>query len=250
MPDHRVFCPHPASDPAPGRIVLPAPESHHLVTVNRARPGDPVVAFDGAGHEWNTVLQTADRRATTLTVVSPRDVPPRRAELTLFQGLPKGGTMDTIVRQATEIGAARIVPVITEHSQVQLDTNRAEKKQDRWHTTALEAAKQCGNPWLPAIDVPQPWSQVLPQLTGFDALLIASLQPETVSLETWRREFTPPAHPPRIAWLIGPEGDFSAAETAAAITTGARPVSLGPLVLRCDTAAAVALGAVQALLHE
>src|SRR3954463_1249171 len=149
MPDFRAYA--PAVPVAATEIRLAPEESHHLVTVNRCGRGDPVVAFDGHGREWLTECTDPAKSGAVLRVKPLRPPQARSFEITLGQALPKGGTMDDIVRQATEVGAARIVPVLSERTQVHLDGDRADKKVDKWRTTAIDAAKQGGNPWLPEI---------------------------------------------------------------------------------------------------
>lgn len=238
MPDFRVFCAQPAGG-GPD-LTLSAGESHHLITVNRAREGDTVIAFDGRGTEWTTELTSARRQGATLRIRARRTAPPFPCALTLAQGLPKGSVMDDIVRHATEIGANQIIPLLTARTQVHLDEARSDRKTDKWRTTALEAAKQCGNPFLPEIGAPQTLASLLGQMEPYDLRLIASLHPDARSLKAVLAERAPT--PPRHAlWLVGPEGDFTPEETNAAIAAGCIPVTLGPLVLRCDTAATCAL---------
>jgi 16S rRNA (uracil1498-N3)-methyltransferase len=241
MPDFRAYC-QPA-DSAPTEIRLSPDESHHLVTVNRCGRGDPVVAFDGHGREWLTECVDASRSATVLRVKETRPAITRPFAITLAQALPKGSTMDEIVRQATEVGAARLVPLVSERTQVHLDGDRAEKKVGKWHTTAIEAAKQCGNPWLPEITPIQKYDAFVATEGDHDLKLVASLHAGATTLKRALATFTQRhGHAPRNAlWMIGPEGDFSPAEITAAITRGFTPVTLGPLVLRSDTAAIYAL---------
>jgi 16S rRNA (uracil1498-N3)-methyltransferase len=241
MPDFRAY----AAIVAPGatEIRLSSEESHHLVTVNRCGRGDPVVAFDGHGREWLTECMDPSRNAAVLRVRETRPVASRRYAITLAQALPKGSTMDEIVRQATEVGAARIVPLISERTQVHLDGERAERKGEKWRNTAIEAAKQCGNPWLPEIAPIQKFPDFLATTEAAELRLIASLHAGTTTLKQVLASFAQKhSQPPRTAlWLVGPEGDFSPAEITAAITAGFAPVTLGPLVLRSDTAALYAL---------
>ncbi|MCF3650339.1 RsmE family RNA methyltransferase [Synoicihabitans lomoniglobus] len=245
MPDFRVFIPPLAS--AAADLTLSGSESHHLVTVNRALSGDPVVAFDGAGNEWDTTLTVAHRRAAVLTIQRHRQAAARKCEIILVQSMPKGGVMENIVRQATEIGVSRIVPLQTARTQVQLDPGRQAKKRDKWEATALEAAKQCGNPWLPHIDPPREFSDLREICSDADLILIASLEPDSPPLASVLQTSSAPEKTPRrVVWLIGPEGDFTPEETREAIAVGATPVSLGSLVLRCDTAATYALAVVNA----
>ncbi len=250
MADFRVFLPAPPADNV-GSLALPAAETHHLVNVNRARIGDPVVAFDGSGREWACVLDRVDGRKTAvLRLVSANERAAPRCALILGQGLPKGGTMDDIVRQATELGAAVIAPLSTTRSELHLDAERAEKKIEKWRVAAIEAAKQCGNPFLPRIDPVQSTAAFLASTSGpeTELKLVASLHPGARSLRETLADFRA-AHggraPRSAAWLIGPEGDLTGEEIAAALAAGWTPVSLGPLVLRCDTAAAFALSALR-----
>ena len=247
MPDFRAFG-QPAGT-APAEIRLSAEESHHLVAVNRCGRGDTVVAFDGRGAEWICECVDPGKAETVLRVKEARPAPPRPFEITLAQALPKGSTMDEIVRQATELGVAAIVPLISERTQVHLDADRAGKKREKWHTASIEAAKQCGNPWLPEIAPVQSFTAFVAGAGSFELKLAASLHAGAVPLKKVLGQFRT-RHgrgPNRVAWLVGPEGDFSPAEMTAAVMAGFAPVSLGPLVLRCDTAAVCAIGV---LSHE
>jgi len=241
MPDFRVFCTPTTADPA--EISLSPEESHHLVVVNRAQPGDTVTAFDGRGAEWIASLEAADKRAARLRVRFAQRAKPLPYEITLGQALPKGGYMDTIVRKATELGAARIAPLESERTQVHLDGDRSDRKIEKWQVAALEAAKQCGNPWLPEILPVEGVAAFMEAARGFDLKLIASLQPGAKSLKATLAAFTAAqGRPPRkVVWLIGPEGDFTPAELSLAKSSGFEPITLGPLVLRCETAAVYAL---------
>lgn len=243
MPDYRVY--HSlVGATTPSQLTLDAAESHHLVNVNRARVGDPVIAFDGHGREWLTTLAGAAKRAAILHVVSCRSAPPRGAAITLAQALPKGPAMDAIVRKATEIGVARLVPLTTARTQVHLDDDRSDRKHEKWATAALEAAKQCGNPWLPTLDPVTAASAFFTTPGDQDLKLIASLHPGARPLHAIlaaRRAASPGQPLRRAAWAVGPEGDFTPEEMAHALAAGFHPVSLGPLVLRCETAAIYAL---------
>lgn len=241
MPDFRAYC--QPTDSNARDIRLGADESHHLVVVNRCGRGDPVVAFDGRGHEWICECADPAKNGALLRVKELRQATPLPYAITLAQALPKGSTMDEIIRQATEIGAVRIVPLISERTQVHLDGERAEKKVDKWRTAAIEAAKQCGNPWLPEIAPIQKLADYLTASDGYDLKLVASLHPGATSLKTVLAHFhSKHAHAPRrVLWLVGPEGDLSPGEMTALIMANFTPITLGPLVLRCDTAAIYAL---------
>jgi 16S rRNA (uracil1498-N3)-methyltransferase len=240
MPDYRVFCAPPDAEPA--EISLSPEESHHLIAVNRARVGETVVAFDGRGTEWICELTNDRKNAATLKVRFRQKAKPLAYEITLGQALPKGPAMDGIVRKATEIGVSRIVPLESERTQVHLEAERSDKKIDKWQTAALEAAKQCGNPFLPEIAPVQKAEAFMESARNYDLKLIASLQPGAKSLKSVLAAFRAQGKSPRrVLWLIGPEGDFTPAEMSLSKSTGFEPITLGPLVLRCETAATYAL---------
>jgi 16S rRNA (uracil1498-N3)-methyltransferase len=241
MPDFRAYC--QPTEPSPAEIRLTPAESHHLVTVNRCGRGDPVTVFDGHGREWLTECIDPSKSAAILRVRESRQAKPLAHEITLGQALPKGSTMDDIIRQATEVGAARIVPLQSERTQVHLDGDRQDKKLEKWRLAAIEAAKQCGNPWLPEITPIQPYPAFVQSARDYDLKLIASLHAGTTTLKAALAHYRAKhAAPPRkVLWLVGPEGDFSPGEMTTAITAGFQPITLGPLVLRSDTAAVYAL---------
>jgi 16S rRNA (uracil1498-N3)-methyltransferase len=241
MSDFRAFCPSPVAEPT--ELTLSPEESHHLVAVNRARLGDTIVAFDGHGAEWICELVSARKNAAILKVRSSRRFEPLPYAITLGQALPKGPTMDAIVRKATEIGAACIVPLESDRTQVHLEGQRSERKIEKWQTAALEAAKQCGNPFVPDVLPVQSTSAFMESSGDFDLKLIASLQPGAKSLKNVLAAFQAAnGRPPKkVLGLVGPEGDFSPAEMSAAHRAGFEPITLGPLVLRSETAASYAL---------
>jgi 16S rRNA (uracil1498-N3)-methyltransferase len=241
MPDFRVFCTPTERDPK--ELRLSPDESHHLISVNRAEKGATVVAFDGRGNEWICELANATKTGAVLAVRFRQGIKPLAYEITLGQALPKGQYMEAIVRKATEIGVARIIPLESERTQVHLDGDRQDKKIEKWQTAALEAAKQCGNAWLPEVAAIQNATAFMEASRGYDLKLIASLQPGAKSLKTVLKAFREnTSRPPsKVVWLIGPEGDFTPAEMSTSKSTGFEPVTLGPLVLRCETAAVYAL---------
>lgn len=241
MPDFRAFCAPDTAEPV--EIILSPEESHHLVTVNRAKIGETVVAFNGRGTEWICELVSDRKNAATLKVRFHQKANPLLYEITLGQALPKGASMDAIVRKATEIGAVRIVPLESERTQVHLDADRSDKKIDKWQSAALEAAKQCGNPFLPEVTPVQKASSFIETARGYDLKLIASLQSGAKSLKHVLAAFQAAQGrvPKKVLWLVGPEGDFTPAEMSLAKSAGFEPITLGPLVLRCETAAIYAL---------
>jgi 16S rRNA (uracil1498-N3)-methyltransferase len=241
MPDFRVFC-SPATL-EPNEIRLNPSESHHLVQVNRARPGDTVVVFDGVGNEWVCKLEYCGKLEAVLKVTQHLRQKPLPYSIALGQALPKGKSMDSIVRKATEIGVRQIIPLESERTEVHVAGDREDHKKEKWLAIAIEAAKQCGNPFLPEVLPVQRAAAFMENAKGYDLKLIASLHPGAVPLKQvladYRQEHG--EFPKNVLWLIGPEGDFTPAEISLSQTHGFRPIGLGPLVLRCETAAIVAL---------
>jgi len=208
--------------------VLSPAETHHCLHVMRRKVGDTISVFDGRGQEAQCAITRAGKDGVQLQVLQRNRTAPLRCRLTLAQAVPKKN-MDLIVQKATELGVAEIYPLLSERTVVE-----ATGKLDRWRGIALESCKQCGNNWLPEIHPPQKASAFLNAPGSHDLKLIASLQPDALPLKTILAD-TPP--PPSVLILIGPEGDFTPAELAQAKSAGCRPLSLGPLVLRSETAA-------------
>lgn len=224
-------------------IVLTEREAHHGINVLRVRRGEPVTALDGEGAECRCEVVDLARHTIRLKVLEKRRVPPLPYQVTLIQALPKGKLFDTIVQKATELGVARIVPLISERVISLFDADRSESKFEHWRQTAVEAIKQCGSAWLPKVEAPVTLKEFVNRNPGSELALVGSLQPGSQHPRKWFREFFS-AHgrlPTSVAIWVGPEGDFTAAEVEAIQSTGVRPITLGRLVLRCDTAAVYCL---------
>lgn len=237
---HRFFLPPPLGQG--DRLELPGPEAHHALHVLRLAVGDPVMVLDGAGGVLDCEVAATGRRAATLTVRRREQRPRPAPAVTLFQAVAKSRAMEWIVQKATELGVRRLVPVLTERSVPRFSAGDTQHKAARWREIAIEALKQCGTPWLPEIPAPAPLAAVLGTGRAFDLALVAALAPDAghprQMLEDFRARHSGPAE---VALWVGPEGDFTAAELAAIRGTGARAVTLGERVLRCDTAAVYCL---------
>jgi 16S rRNA (uracil1498-N3)-methyltransferase len=215
---------------------LSAEEAHHALTVLRLKVGDTLNVFDGRGHEAQCAIAEIARDTVRLKVLTQTTTPALPFHITLAQAIPKK-SMDLIVQKATELGVAVIVPLASERTLVKLDDDS--KKMDRWREIALESCKQCGNNWLPEIQPPRTARDFLGALPKFDLKLIGSLQPDAKPLKTILSGTSTLGHSgtSSILILIGPEGDFTPAELNLAKSAGCLPLSLGPLVLRAETAA-------------
>lgn len=219
------------------QLNLPEAEARHAVQVLRLAPGDPVAVHDGAGTVLACTVSGVGRRSVTLQVRERRRHHRTGPEITLFQAVAKARYMDAIVQKATELGVSRLVPVLTERAVPRLSEAEAAHKAARWREVAIEAMKQCGTPWLPEILPPTPLNDVLARPEVFDLALVAALTPDAELPRRVLAPFRGRGGTWRVAVWVGPEGDFTRAELDAIVRAGAQPVTLGPRVLRCDTAA-------------
>jgi 16S rRNA (uracil1498-N3)-methyltransferase len=223
--------------------LLSGPEAHHCLHVMRHGPNDRIVVFNGRGREATAVIESATKDTARLAYVTRADSPRPAWRLVLVQAVPKAKQMDGILQKATELGVTDIVPVISERSVVQLADDRAESKAAKWRQIVIEAGKQCGQNWLPDVHEPVSAKDYFRRAPSVDLSLIGSLQPGAVSfkqaLADYEREHQ--RRPQSVAMLIGPEGDFTPAEMNLAFAQGCRPITLGPIVLRSETAALYSL---------
>ncbi|PZR73856.1 MAG: 16S rRNA (uracil(1498)-N(3))-methyltransferase [Chthoniobacterales bacterium] len=218
--------------------VLMGGEAHHCRNVLRLDRGDKVVVFDGRGRELTAEIASIDTAEIQLRKLHEAQTPPLRCRITLGQAIPKGKNMDLIVQKAVEIGAAEIAPILSDRTVVRLDDESAISKQAKWQTVAIEAAKQCGQNWLPQVQTPQSLAQFFADHRRFDLQLIGSLQSDAVHLKNILAEYAAEhsERPSSVLMLVGPEGDFTPAELSLARSQGCRPITLGPVVLRVETA--------------
>jgi 16S rRNA (uracil1498-N3)-methyltransferase len=238
----------------PDTLVLRGSEAHHARDVLRMKRGDRVVLFNGRGREVTAEIIDLGRDEIRLGKLHETETPPLRCRITLGQAIPKGKNMDLIVQKAVEIGAAEIAPLISERTIVDLDAKEGEQKRTKWQQVAIEAAKQSGQNWLPTVHAPLKlkdfFSGVATGLrpvhtshsdvaTSFDLRLIGSLQPDAVHLKRILSDYVDQHRdrPTSVLMLVGPEGDFTPAELALAKTHGCVPITLGPIILRVETAA-------------
>ena len=234
--------------------LLSADESHYVQDVLRLRAGDVLTAFDGQGRLAEAMVlpgPEASRRGrrevpVAVRLTGAREMPRPLPALTLLQAIAKPARMDWVVEKATELGVGTLVPLITEHVVGAAHGEETDSRGERWRRVALSAARQCGTPWLPDIRPACSLEEALCAPRAWDVLIIGALTPDARSfhaaLEAYRR-----GAPEHAALLIGPEGDFTAAEIQMALRHGAVPISFGPLVLRVETAAVFGLSV---LIHE
>ena len=237
-------------------LTLSEEESHHAANVLRVRAGELATVLDGLGTEYRGVIEHVAKRAVTVRVRERVQHSARPVELSLAIALLKGRAWDAVLEKATELGVTRIQPLEAERSIVRFKVGEAAMKLVGWRATTIAAAKQCGTPWLPHVLSPLPpeaWLRsVGPAGSVPELLLVASLESGAGSIRTAVAEFAARRgrRPISAAVVVGPEGDFTAAEYAAFWRAGAVPFTLGPLVLRADTAVVAALAVAGAELSE
>ena len=224
----------------PRTPVLRGSEAHHAANVLRMQTGDKLVLFNGKGRELTAEIANVGDDVVQLRKLHEAETAPLRCKIVLGQAIPKGKNMDLIVQKAVEIGAAEIAPIISDRTVVQLDAETAAQKQAKWQQIAIEAAKQCGQNWLPHVHTPKKLAEFFSSLDQpFDLRLIGSLQSDArqlkTILQTWSSDHGD--RPRSVLMLVGPEGDFTPAELALARRNSCQPITLGPIILRVETAA-------------
>jgi 16S rRNA (uracil1498-N3)-methyltransferase len=227
-----------------GVCTLDTPQSHHVQSVLRLKTGDALVLFDGVGGEYVATILRLGKRGVTVTV-DERRVVSRESPLavTLAQAVSGGERMDYTIQKAVELGVASIQPLTARRSVVRLTAERAERRASHWRAVVAAACEQCGRNLLPPVAAVAPLERWLARLPaagdGLQRLLL------TPGAEARLRDLERPRD--GVILLAGPEGGLTQDEEAAARRGGFVPISLGPRVLRTETAPVAALAALQAL---
>lgn len=242
MRDVRIYVPSLTARTSDDEITLPEQAAAHVSRVLRLREGDVLTMFDGTGGEYGATIVRIGKREVVVRLghhsTIERESP---LAVTLIQGLARGEKMDYIIQKATELGVVRIIPVATMRSVVQLDEDRSDRKLQHWRAVATAACEQCGRNRLPEIDPPcsleQLWqAERLPALR----LLLSPRADTGIASSLIPR-------PANVAVLIGPEGGLDIDEENRAVAAQFRKVTLGPRVLRTETAGLAVLAAIQSL---
>jgi 16S rRNA (uracil1498-N3)-methyltransferase len=227
------------------RLKLSEQESTHIVRSLRYRRGDALILINGEGLVIDGKIESADSNCSVVEVLRFRQTPKPIPEIIVAQSMPKGGTMDDLVRNICEAGASGIIPLESARCEVKLDADRARTRMLRWHQQAVEACKQSSNPWCTEIHAPQAiknWLEKLPAKENDELRLLGSLQIGAEPVGNLNLQKAK-----KITWLIGPEGDFTSEEVDQAIASGFIAVTLGPNVLRAENAALACVVITQAL---
>jgi 16S rRNA (uracil1498-N3)-methyltransferase len=215
-----------------------AGQLHHLQDVLRLKPGDAVVVCDGAGLEYNGTITGLERKLAVIEVTSSMPGRRNKMDLTIACAIPKGDRLDDAIDQLTQLGVARLIPMVTERVVVKLDGAGKEARLKRWRKIAQNAARQSQQGLVPLVEPVTDFPGVISLSRGYDLKLIPHLEGERKPI----KDVLASARPGNAIVLIGPEGDFSPAEVGLALRAGFIPVSLGGTVLRVATAAVAVAG--------
>ena len=227
------------------RATITGIELNHLRRVLRLRPGDRVVVFDDAGCEHDGIIRSLSQDCGEIEIVRSYQVNNEsRLKITLALGLTKGEKMDWVVEKATELGVHTVVPFFSSYTIPKLNERKMAQRSERWQKIALSAAKQCGRVRIPEIMALTEFRDLLEPLSR-DALRLLFWEKECQHGLSELKETR--ATISEVVVMIGPEGGFSAQESALALEQGFKSVRLGPRILRAETAAVAALSAVQLL---
>ena len=214
-------------------ITLSGAPFHHLCRVLRTPVGAEVMVGDGRGLWLRCRLERAEKDCARLVVCERECHRDTALEVHLLQGLPKGDKLELVLQKATEQGTARLTPVLTARSVPVRDAAREGRRLERWQRIVTEATRQCGRAQVPQVDAPLPLAQALSQVSA--EMRLVAWEEGGRSLSSLAENFSPSS----VAVLIGPEGGFEASEVALAQDFGFLPVTLGPRILRTETAGMV-----------
>ena len=252
------------------RVALTGEQHHRVTRVLRLRRNDAIRIFDGRGNEYEAVIESADHAQALLRVERPvQPVPEPQIKITLCQAVPRGDAMERVIQKGVEIGVAEIVPIITRRS-VARPRSGDSAKLARWRKIALHAVEQSGRAYLVPVADPVTADALIPRLPSFDlalvphvaggdssepfaSVILSAAKDLDHTVPAQRETDTVPAshtsirtvlaasagRPSSVAILIGPEGGFATDEVERFRAAGARTVSLGPRVLRSETAGLV-----------
>ncbi|MFQ6131283.1 MAG: 16S rRNA (uracil(1498)-N(3))-methyltransferase [Armatimonadota bacterium] len=219
-------------------LSLAGSQARHLRTVMRLQPGDTFGAVDDTGREHTVRITYLSSELLRGAIIESHEVDTEpRARLTVLQAMPKGRNMALVIQKCTELGVARIAPMVTERVVVRLEQAKADKRRERWQRIAFEAARQCGRTVVPEVTSVAPFPEALRIAAEDDMALILSEHGPARALDEVIKSGL---RVDSLSLAVGPEGGFSQRELELALEAGLLAVSLGPRILRTETAAIAA----------
>jgi len=230
---HRFYCPDSKFSENTIRLTN-KDELHHMRHVLRLKNQERISLFNGKDTEAIGSIHSINTREAVIIIESKKIFQRKSPTVILACAIPKKSKFETIIEKATELNVDEIIPIITERTQLKLNEQGGDKKTLRYHSIAVNAVKQCLRITIPQIHAPKKFPEVLHYLKKRNKLYIPSLQEKDLTLF---KAITRVKPTDRIAFLIGPEGDFTPDEYAQAERAGAIAVTLGKNVLRVETAA-------------
>lgn len=236
----RIFLPGITADS--GHLVLPKDKAHYLIRVHRLKTGDAVAVFDGCANEFVARLKDVQREKDRVVLAVERLLrtePEAVPQITLCQGLAKQGKVETVIQKACELGVHAIRPFSSSYAVVQVKEGRTRKRLSRWEKVAQEACRQSGRIRLPEIAEPCSFEDLLKDDAGLRLLAYEGSDVEPLG------DLLVSTPPERVSLIVGPEGGFAPEEIVLARESGVRIVSMGPRVLRTETAGVALLAVVQ-----
>ncbi len=240
---HRFYVPD--FDGTDRSISLTGTVARQLRTVIRVGIGDRIHLFDGSGSEWEVEVDHVDKgevQATVISAVEP--VPEPSSKVTMLLGLARPERIELAIQKCSELGAVRFVPVMSERVQGGNTGKPSQKRLERWQRIAIEATEQCGRATVPVVNPPTSLMEAINQVVAEQPLLCMWEEhvDESLPLSTALKSID--SQVPRLAVLIGPPGGFSTQEAVAIHKAGAKLVTLGPRILRSETAAIAVMSAI------
>lgn len=242
---HRFFVPKEAIND--GQAAIRGEELSHLSKVLRLTVGDPLAIFDGKGHEYQGKIKALTKDEAVVQVTESLPVSTESSlEVWLVQGIPKGEKMELVIQKATELGVRGIIPLKTERCVVKLAGAKEEERRKRWQKVAIEAAKQCGRALVPEVLSPCSIGSFLASIPKERYLFVpweeGGLSIKAVLSEEKPQQAQTSSRP--VFLVIGPEGGLAASEVNDLKKNGGIPLTLGPRILRTETAGLAAIAVV------
>ncbi|MBO4941105.1 MAG: 16S rRNA (uracil(1498)-N(3))-methyltransferase [Clostridia bacterium] len=218
-------------------------DSKHIEKVLRMNVGDSILVFDGTGTEYLAKLVSIEKNLCRAEIIeSQKSSSEPKISVSLFQGLPKSGKMETIIQKAVELGVYEIFPVIMDRSVVQIKGSAAgEEKATRWNKISLEASKQCGRSIVPKVYPPITFDEAIKKLNSLEVPLMPYEELGHQGLHGLKEILTNHSHAKTFGLLVGPEGGFSDSEAKRALDHGINTFGLGPRILRTETVASAVI---------